>query len=113
MSRVFKLYNSITRSNLNVYYWMKKKSFLSGKEQVYKVIPVPMRRGKVELHDYDRIKYALSQGKVLHPDETRIKVTRTSVYDELDLIECDDSISARIMHYEDGKFELDRIDIHE
>lgn len=47
MSSVFKLYNSITRSNLNVYYWMKKKSFLSGKEQVYKVIPVPMRRGKV------------------------------------------------------------------
>lgn len=113
MSSVFKLYNSITRPNLNVYYWMKKKSFLSGKEQVYKVIPVPMRRGKVELHDYDRIKYALSQGKQLHPDETRIKVTRTSIYDELDLIECEYNISARIMHYEDGKFELDRIDIHE
>lgn len=113
MSNIFKLYNSITRHNLNVYYWMKKKSFLSGKEQVYKVIPVPMRRSKIELHDYDKIKYALSQGKVIHPDETRIKVTRKSIYDELDLIKCEDNISARIMHYEDGKFKLDRIDIHE
>lgn len=113
MNNIFKLYNSITRDNLHVYYWMKKKSFLSGKEQVYKVIPVPMRRDKVELHDYDRIKMAKKQRKHIHPDETRVKVARKGVYDELDLIDCDDNISARILHFEDGKFILDRIDIYE